>query len=322
MPEGTSQSVVRLLSLVAWLWDHPGVGVDEAAAHFGRSKRQMLRDARYLAEVGDSLPGASLDLDWERLEEDGALVIRSALGADAPLRLSAQEATAILIGLQALSDVVGDEYQRQIPGAAMAVRALASEDGGGEVTLRSRGDDQDQDAALRGLFDALGRAIAGRERVSFTYTNGQGGVSSRRVSPWALERSATGWILRGWCHGAEAERSFRLDGIEGLEAEGGRARPAPRTGAGGGAPSVLRLRARRGAAWVVDEYGARVAGEHGDGTLALEVPVWDRQWALSLLIDLAPHVVSVDAQWARGAADRARSALARWREAGEAVALP
>ena len=90
MPEGTSQSVVRLLSLVAWLWDHPGVGVDEAAAHFGRSKRQMLRDARYLAEVGDSLPGASLDLDWERLEEDGALVIRSALGADAPLRLSAQ----------------------------------------------------------------------------------------------------------------------------------------------------------------------------------------------------------------------------------------
>ena len=65
-----------------------------------------------------------------------------------------------------------------------------------------------------------------------------------------------------------------------------------------------------------------MAGEHGDGTLALEVPVWDRQWALSLLIDLAPHVVSVDARWARGAADRARSALARWREAGEAVALP
>ena len=50
--------------------------------------------------------------------------------------------------------------------------------------------------------------------------------------------------------------------------------------------------------------------------------MWDRQWALSLLIDLAPHVVSVDAQWARGAADQARSALARWREAGEAVALP
>ena len=321
MPEETSRSVVRLLSLVAWLWDHPGVGVDEAAAHFGRSKRQMLRDARYLAEVGDSLPGASLDLDWERLEEDGALVIRSALGADAPLRLSAQEATAILIGLQALSDVVGDEYQRQIPGAAMAVRALAATGGAGEVTLRSRGDDQDQDGALRGLFEALGRAIADRERVSFTYTDGKGGVSSRRVSPWALERSATGWLLRGWCHGAGAQRSFRLDGIEGLEVEGGRARPAPRTGADG-APSALRLRARRGAAWVVDEYGARVVDEHGDGTLALEVPVWDRQWALSLLIDVAPHVVSVDGQWARSAAERARTALARWREAGEAVALP
>ena len=321
MPEETSRSVVRLLSLVAWLWDHPGVGVDEAAAHFGRSKRQMLRDARYLAEVGDSLPGASLDLDWERLEEDGALVIRSALGADAPLRLSDQEATAILIGLQALSDVVGDEYRRQIPGAAMAVRALAATGGAGEVTLRSRGDDQDQDGALRGLFEALGRAIADRERVSFTYTDGKGGVSSRRVSPWALERSATGWLLRGWCHGAGAQRSFRLDGIEGLEVEGGRARPAPRTGADG-APSALRLRARRGAAWVVDEYGARVVDEHGDGTLALEVPVWDRQWALSLLIDVAPHVVSVDGQWARSAAERARTALARWREAGEAVALP
>ncbi|EJF37417.1 hypothetical protein HMPREF1317_2345, partial [Schaalia georgiae F0490] len=86
--------------------------------------------------------------------------------------------------------------------------------------------------------------------------------------------------------------------------------------------SVLRLRARRGAAWIVDEYGARVVGEHSDGTLALEVPVWDRQWALSLLIDLAPHVVSVDGQWARGAADRARRALARWREAEEAVDLP
>ena len=94
MPEGTSQSVVRLLSLVAWLWDHPGVGVDEAAAHFGRSKRQMLRDARYLAEVGDSLPGASLDLDWERLEEDGAEVVDPHFWFSIPLYKKASEKAA------------------------------------------------------------------------------------------------------------------------------------------------------------------------------------------------------------------------------------
>ena len=97
MPENVQLAVVRLASMVAWMSEHPGANVDEIAAHFHRTRRQVRRDIEYLASVGDSLPGASFELDWELYEQEQRVSLRSTLGASAPLRLSTLEAQALLI---------------------------------------------------------------------------------------------------------------------------------------------------------------------------------------------------------------------------------
>jgi len=115
MPENVQLAVVRLASMVAWMSEHPGANVDEIAAHFHRTRRQVRRDIEYLASVGDSLPGASFELDWELYEQEQRVSLRSTLGASAPLRLSTLEAQALLIGLSAITPLLGMDLAAHVP---------------------------------------------------------------------------------------------------------------------------------------------------------------------------------------------------------------
>ena len=124
MPENVQLAVVRLASMVAWMSDHPGASVDEIAAHFHRTRRQVRRDIEYLASVGDSLPGASFEVDWELYEREQRVSLRSTLGASAPLRLSTLEAQALLIGLSAITPLLGTDLAAHVPHAALVVCAL------------------------------------------------------------------------------------------------------------------------------------------------------------------------------------------------------
>ena len=124
MPENVQLAVVRLASMVAWMSEHSGSTVDEIAAHFHRTRRQVRRDVEYLASVGDSLPGASFEVDWELYEREQRVTLRSTLGASAPLRLSAIEAQALLIGLSAMTPLLGADLAAHVPHAALVVCAL------------------------------------------------------------------------------------------------------------------------------------------------------------------------------------------------------
>ena len=109
MPEAVQLAVVRLASMVAWIGEHPGVSVDELATHFHRTRRQVRRDIDYLASVGDSMPGASFEIDWGLYEEEERVSLRSTMGASAPLRFSEAEAHALLIGLSAIAPLLGPD---------------------------------------------------------------------------------------------------------------------------------------------------------------------------------------------------------------------
>ena len=124
MPENVQRAVVRLASMVTWMSEHPGSTVDDIAAHFHRTRRQVRRDVEYLASVGDSLPGASFEVDWELYEREQRVTLRSTLGASAPLRLSALEAQALLIGLSAITPLLGSDLAAHVPHAALVVCAL------------------------------------------------------------------------------------------------------------------------------------------------------------------------------------------------------
>ncbi|MDC4233312.1 WYL domain-containing protein [Actinomyces sp. B33] len=302
MPESTPISIARLLSLLSWIGENPGAGVNEAARHFGRSTRQLRRDVEYLGEVGDSLPGRSFEVDWDLYEREQRLSVRTTLGADLPPRLTEAEATAILVGLQAIADGLDDALRERIPRIALTVAALAPSSAPGAL-LPSR--PRSRTAAVDPLLDA----VATRAVVEFDYASPRG-TTHRVVEPHEVRRGASGWLLDGWCRAAEAPRRFRIDRISGLTRTG---EIAPIRPVVAEEPAdVRRIRVSSGGRWLVDEFGARVLSESPDGGLDLEIAVWDEHWFDSLLIDLAPILLDAPESALRRAGARARAALAVW----------
>lgn len=306
MPENVQLAVVRLASMVAWMSEHPGATVDEIAAHFHRTRRQVRRDVEYLASVRDSLPGASFEVDWELYEQEQRVSLRSTLGASAPLRLSTLEAQALLIGLSAITPLLGADLAAHVPHAALVVCAL----GGLKATdadqhVEALPSPASSGASLEALRDALVR----EERVSFTYVSATGVQTRRIVDPWSLEASVGGWLLRGWCTRAGGARTFAVASIRDVRWEGPRIEEPRRVRHDG---PTWALDVDRDARWIADEYDGRVTHELHSGGARITLPVWNEQWGLSLLIDIAPHLRAVVPDMREAAARRARTILSNW----------
>ena len=86
-----SDQLTRLLALPAWVAEHPGVTVAEAAKHFGVTPAVIERDVNTLWVSG--LPGGMhgdlVDFDAADFEA-GRLHLAEPLGLDRPVRLTRQ----------------------------------------------------------------------------------------------------------------------------------------------------------------------------------------------------------------------------------------
>lgn len=311
MPELVPITISRLLSLIAWICEHPGTSLDELAAHFGRTRRQITRDIEAIGSVGDSLPGQSFEIDWDLYSTQERLVVHSNMGIALPPRLTAREATAILVGLEALAPSLDEDLRARIPKAACAVRALVGAeetDGAGEggPLLLSEGADSAPE-----VLDVLAEAIRARRPVSFTYTRADGARAERRVDPWGLRFEGGGWMLHGLCHDAREERVFAVRRIETPVLDDG---SFTRPSAPGDDPAPrVELEVGPGGRWAGEEYSDSDP-EAVDGGFRMRIPVWNRAWIETLLIDLAPHLLSAPDDLKRGAGDRARRMRAAWEE--------
>lgn len=305
MPETVSLAIVRLSSMIAWIAEHPGVHVDELCAHFGRTRRQVRRDIEYVASVGDSLPGQSFEVDWGLFEEEQRVSLRATLGASAPLRLSEVEAQALLIGLSAIGPLLAPDVAAHLPHAALVVSAL-----GGLQEAGAQGHiDASPVPASSAVAEALREALARSQRVSFDYVSAQGRSSHRVVDPWSLEASSTGWLLRGWCTQAEGPRTFSLASMSNVGVVGPRVHSPRRVR--DDAPTWT-LDVDRAARWIADEYGGTIVAELSEGGARIDVPVWNAEWGLSLLTDIAAHVRAVSPDRRAEAGARARSIIDVW----------
>ena len=302
MPENVSLAVVRLSSMVAWIAEHPGVHVDDIGAHFGRTRRQVRRDIEYLASVGDSLPGESFEVDWGLFEEEQRVSLRATLGASAPLRLSEVEAQALLIGLSAIGPLLAPDVAAHLPHADLVVSALQEAGAQGHI-------DASPVPASSAVAEALREALAKAQRVSFDYVSAQGRSSHRVVDPWSLEASSTGWLLRGWCTQAEGPRTFSLASMSNVGVVGPRVHSPRRVR--DDAPTWT-LDVDRAARWIADEYAGSVVCELPDGGARIRVPVWNEEWGLSLLTDIAAHLRAVTPDRRALAGTRARSIITEW----------
>ncbi|PKV84774.1 YafY family protein [Streptomyces sp. TLI_146] len=310
----------RMLSLVTYLRERPGAHVADVARAFGITEDELISDLDVLPMCGTSFRGGDLldiDTDGDRIWWRNP----NALGAEAaePLRIAADEATALLVAARAVATLPGlREGDRQaLLRATAKLEAAAGEAAGASsrlsVTFESEG----------GVFADVDRAISERRRLWVRYYSpARDELTEREVDPIRL--FAVGHTyMEAWCRLSEARRTFRLDRVAEIrlldepaappelelrDLSEGLVQPAAED------PEVI-VEVGPGGRWVAEYYPHDSAEELADGglriTLRTPEPASLRRLALRLGRD--GRIVAPDelAESARGAA---LAALAAYEE--------
>jgi proteasome accessory factor C len=201
-----TEDVARMLTLVPWLLERPGADTHEAAQAFGVDVRTIRRDLSHLDFCG--LPGLGGGDLFEVDLVGESIVVRMADELRRPLRPTPREALRLVLTVDAVSEVLGDE----LPALRAAVAKVREATGVAEATA----DVLEPEAShwTAEARDALARGL----RVRLTY---QGRADERPqerlVDPWALHVRDGAWYLQGHDLGADDRRTFRLDRVADLE---------------------------------------------------------------------------------------------------------
>ncbi|MBC2878243.1 MULTISPECIES: helix-turn-helix transcriptional regulator [Streptomyces] len=200
----------RMLSLVTYLRERPGARVADVARAFGITEDELIGDLDVLPMCGTSFRGGDLldiDTDGDRIWWHNPDASGTSTGE--PLRLAADEATALLVAARAVATLPGlRESDRQaLVRATAKIEAAAGETAGASsrlsVTFESEG----------GVFADVDRAIAERRRLWVRYYSpARDELTEREVDPIRL--FAVGHTyMEAWCRLSEARRTFRLDRV-------------------------------------------------------------------------------------------------------------
>lgn len=207
--ESADARLGRLLAVVPWIASRDGPRVDEVCRRFAVEEKDLLADLNLLFMCGvyPFTPDVLIDVNIA----DGRVWIRMADYFRRPLRLSPQEALALVSAGRAFMEVPGAD-----PDGALAT-AL---DKLGNVLGVGTGEALEVELAevAPGVLEALRGSVADRRKVRIDYYSfGRDGHSSRVVHPWQVFNSAGQWYLSGWCENVSAPRLFRLDRITDLD---------------------------------------------------------------------------------------------------------
>ena len=316
MAERTPERLVRLLGLVAYLDRHPGVRVEDVAAHFQVSPEQVMRDVDTLWVSGTPgyWPDDLIDFDADSLES-GVLRLTQSRGMTRALRLGTREAVALVAALRALLESVGellDPAERDVLASTLEVLTAATGDAAATMAVELTV------AAAPEVVAAARRALRERRRLLIRYVDAEDRESERVVEPWQLLTGDEHSYLQAWCHSARGERLFRLDRIlraevrdEPVTTRPGPAREATFTPSPTHQRVVLELDSR--ARWVVEQLPVDEQSDLPDGGLRVVLRVASGAWLRHLLLRVAPYVRSVEPATAvTDAAEAARAALAAY----------
>ena len=303
----------RLLALVPYLEAHPGIRVEQAAADFGVSESQLRRDLQLLWMCGlpGHGPGDLIDLSFEG---ETVSVIFDA-GMSRPLRLSGEEALALVVALRTLAETPGIADSGAVQRALAKVESAA----GGAVDDVTVAIALDETAKL---LPVLNRAVSEKRALRLNYWSATRDESTERtVDPLRVFESDGYAYLEAWCRRAEGVRVFRADRIEAVELLDEPSRPPQGIELRDLAEGVYQpasehllavLRVSEAYAWVADYYPPEEVTELDDGGLQVSLRVSDPTWVRSLVLGSGGQVEVLSPGWLtdsiRGDAARALAA--------------
>ncbi len=289
MAEPALNRLTRLLAMVPWLLRHQGVSLTAAAQYFEITQEQLIQDLELLFVCGlpGHLPDDLIDAEWET----GHIYLGNAASIAQPLRLSTDEAAALLVALQALAEVPG------IGDRAAVTSALAKlQEATGAATMDDCLRIDVQPAQQPAILRCCEQSLREQRRLRLEYlVPHRDHVTAREVDPIALVHSEGQWYLSGWCHRAEAARTFRIDRILTatiLDQPGIAPTDLPKPELTGrlftpaATDQLVQLRTTPSARWLVDYYPVEDWTEVGAGQLEISLRTADLDWLIALVLRL------------------------------------
>jgi proteasome accessory factor C len=197
-----TDDVARMLTLVPWLLERPGASLGEIAATFGVDERTIARDLGALDFCG--LPGLGGGDLFDVSTVGDRVVVSMADELKRPLRPTPREALRLVLTVDAMAEVAGDELPA-LRSALVKIRAA--------LGISERAADV-VDASGHGLLATLRAAVRSAHQIELTYQGRNDTTpSTRTVDPWALHVVDGTFYLQGYDHGAQDRRVFKLDRI-------------------------------------------------------------------------------------------------------------
>jgi len=320
-PATATDRLQRLLALVPYVVSRKVVGLAETAAAFGVSERQLVDDLNMLwcVELRSPDPYCPIDLSYE----GGEIVVSQAESMDRPLRLGADEASALLVALRMLTDVPGLPDRSALSRTIAKLEAAAGGAAAASAQVAIQLDGNAARTVLAEVTDALSR---GRRIHLSYYVPGRDEATERDADPMRLLVVDGRAYLEAWCRSAEDVRLFRLDRVLSLavldiaaavpdaarpvDVDKGLFRPSPHD-----IHVVLELTAA--GRWVAEYYPCEHVEDLGAGRLRVSLRTPDTQWVRRLALRLGPDgsVIGPPELAARIRADAA-AALAHYAQVG------
>jgi proteasome accessory factor C len=289
--------VARLLALVPWLRAHPGVTMQDCAEHFGITTKELEADLWLLVVSGEPgyYGGQLLDIQFWRdgaadddephVEPDCRIEVIDAQTLERPLRLTAQEASTLVVALRVLSQTPGLADRSAILSAAAKIEEAAGMRGTA-VAVRPPADPAIVSAVDRGLRE---RRVLRLVYVSATDDS----ETDREVEPREAVTVDGVPYLTAYCRSAEGLRTFRLDRIRAATVlEPFPVRDPEEPGTDVRIPVTLALAPE--ARWIIDVHGAVEVGPDAEGRTVVTLPAYTLAWAARLVLSLGGAAVALD----------------------------
>jgi proteasome accessory factor C len=305
----------RLLALVPYVVSRKAVSLKETAAMFGMSERELIDDLNlaWCVELKDPQPYCPIDLSYE----GGEIVVSQAESIERPLRLAADEASALLVALRMLEDVGGGDATVV---ESVIAKLIAAAGGMGVSADAARAHVAVVSAPdAEGHAERLRAALAARRRVHLRhYAHGRDEATERDVDPMRLLAVDGRTYLEGWCRRAEGVRLFRLDRVlsltvldvaasvpetaQAVDVDAGLFQPSP-------SDVLVVLDVSAAARWVPEYWPAESVDELGEGWARVSLRTPDTRWVRRLALRLgedcrvvAPPSLAADVHGAASAA--------------------
>ncbi|MGH3622802.1 MAG: helix-turn-helix transcriptional regulator [Sciscionella sp.] len=292
----TNDWLGRLLVLVPYFIARPGIAIADAAADFGVTERQLRRDLEllWLCGLPGYGPGDLIDLSFS----GDTVTVTFDAGMRRPLRLTAAEATALLVALRALADTTGVADVDAVRRALAKIEAAVGKAQPSGVVVDLALTEGARIAEVRDTVrDALRRGRALRIRY---YTVSRDEISERVVDPMRLLLVDGRSYLEAWCRRAEGVRLFRLDRMDAVHVLGEPSTPPPYAEQTDVSAGLFRPAPEQRTAWVVlapdacwvaEYYPVDELTEFDDGRVRVRMRYTDESWMCRLMLGLGGDAI-------------------------------